>query len=181
MIGLVIFVILLFAFYEGARRGTALQIIYTLGFFLSFLVARAYYQPIGERIELYVPYLSVSPETTMTMYTQEYSFDLGKAYYAGIAFIALVFVGWLLTKFIGILSSGLRFIEVFPKDWILSGTLNVIIAYTIIMMIFVLLTTIPIDFIQQQFEEGKIGRTIVEKTPVLSNLFEKLWFTDIIH
>lgn len=135
MIGLVIFFILLFAFYEGARRGTVLQGIYFVGFLISFLVANNFYQEIGKKIELYVPYLSVSPDTEMVFYSQEMSFDLGKTYYAGVAFIGVFALGWLLTKFIGILCSNLRFYELFPYQWLLAGGLNVIIVYTMVLMI----------------------------------------------
>ncbi|KAF1305118.1 CvpA family protein [Enterococcus saccharolyticus] len=179
MIGLAIFLLVLFAFYEGARRGTALQLIYLVGFILSFFIAKEFYQPLGEKIELYVPYLSVSPDTQMALYSQEVSFDLDKAYYAGVAFIGLVFAGWLVTKFIGILFGNLRFYKLFPYDWILSGVMNTLIIYTIIFMVLFALTTLPIGVIQNQFTEG-LPKNIVEHTPILSNFFQKIWITDII-
>lgn len=52
----------------------------------------------AERISLLLPYLSVSPDTKMTLFTQEQSFDLDKAYYAAVAFIGFLFIGHLLTK-----------------------------------------------------------------------------------
>ena len=87
MIGLVVLLILLAAFYGGSRRGVALQLVYSGGFFLSFLVAQKLFLPWGERISLLLPYLSVSPDTKMALFTQDQSFDLDKAYYAAVAFI----------------------------------------------------------------------------------------------
>lgn len=181
MIGLIIFIILLVAFYEGARKGTALQGIYFIGFLISLLVANNFYQVVGEKIELYVPYLSVSPDTTLVFYSLEEAFDLGKIYYAGVAFIGLFAVGWLLTKFVGIFFSSFRFYEMFPYQWILAGMLNVIIVYTMLFMLLLLLTTIPIDFIQNLFRKSDAATFIVEKTPILSNLFQNLWMIDSIY
>lgn len=181
MIGFLLFLILLFAFYEGARRRTTLQLVYFGGFVLSYWVAKHFYQPLGEKLELYVPYLSVSPDTKMVFYSQELSFDLDQAYYAGVAFITLMVLGWLVTKLIGVILRDLRFRNsLFEYDWVVAGVLNVIIVYTFIFLVLFLLTTIPFDAIQQLFEKSGSMRFIIEKSPFLSKPFYQLWITDII-
>ncbi|EOT30037.1 CvpA family protein [Enterococcus saccharolyticus] len=181
MIGFLLFLILLFAFYEGARRRTTLQVVYFGGFIISYLVAKQLYQSLGEKLELYVPYLSVSPNTKMAFYSQELSFDLDQAYYAGVAFITVMVIGWLITKLIGVLLRDLRFRNsLFEYDWVVAGVLNVMIVYTFIFLILFLLTTIPLDAIQQLFEKSGSMSLIVEKSLFLSKHFHQLWITDII-
>jgi uncharacterized membrane protein required for colicin V production len=144
-------------------------------------VAKHFYQPLGEKLELYVPYLSVSPDTKMVFYSQELSFDLDQAYYAGVAFITLMVLGWLVTKLIGVILRDLRFRNsLFEYDWVVAGVLNVIIVYTFIFLVLFLLTTIPFDAIQQLFEKRGSMRFIIEKSPFLSKPFYQLWITDII-
>ncbi|EAG2961893.1 CvpA family protein, partial [Listeria monocytogenes] len=47
MIGLFVLVLLLAAFYGGARRGTSLQLVSVLGYLISFFFAVANYQEIA--------------------------------------------------------------------------------------------------------------------------------------
>lgn len=50
MIGLFVLVLLLAAFYGGARRGTSLQLVSVLGYLLSFFFAVANYQEIAKKL-----------------------------------------------------------------------------------------------------------------------------------
>ena len=68
MIGTVFLLTLLGTFYSGSRRGIPLQLVYSAGFFLSFLFAQKMYLSWGRKIELIVPYLSISPETKMVFF-----------------------------------------------------------------------------------------------------------------
>ena len=181
MIGLIILLILLLAFYSGHRRGLALQLVYSGGFFVAFLIAKKYYEVWGEKISLYVPYLSVSPDTKMVFFSQQESFDLDKSFYASLAFIAFLILGYLVAKFIGILASGLRYQQLIPSvDGIVAGFLNMMIAYVWIFMFFKLLTLIPLDGIQNLFKAGSLPRWIVEKSPFLADYFQKIWIDQMI-
>lgn len=181
MIGILIVLILLLAFYSGNRRGTALQLVYSGGFFIAFLIAKKYYEQLGEKISLYVPYLSVSPDTKMVFFNQEKSFDLDKSFYAGLSFIGILMFVYLITKFIGILASALRYQQLIPSvDGLIAGMMNLMIAYVWIFLLFKLLTLIPIDSIQNLFKTGSIPRFIVEKSPFLADYFEKIWITQLI-
>ena len=95
MLGIFFLLILLGAFYSGSRRGIPLQLVYLGGFFLSFLFAQKMFVSWGQKIELIVPYLSVAPDTKMVFFTQQESFDLDQPYYAAIAFLFFLFVGYL--------------------------------------------------------------------------------------
>lgn len=181
MIGTVFLLTLLGTFYSGSRRGIPLQLVYSAGFFLSFLFAQKMYVSWGRKIELIVPYLSVSPETKMVFFSQKEAFDLDKPYYAAVAFLFFLLVGLLLTKLVGLLASPLRFVSIIPQfDWIVAGFLNVLIVYIWFFLCLKLLTLIPIDFIQDLFVSHQWLRNIVEKTPFFSNYIQQLWITNII-
>lgn len=181
MIGIIVLLILLAAFYGGSRRGVALQLVYSGGFLLSFLLAQKLFLSWGGKISLLLPYLSVSPETKMVFFTQEQSFDLDKAYYGAVAFIGFLLIGYLLTKLVGIFASGLRYVKLIPQvDWVVAGLLNVVITYVWIFLLFKLLTLIPIDGIQGLFKAGSFPYWVVEKSPVLSNYFNQMWIIDLI-
>lgn len=181
MIGAVFLLTLLGSFYSGSRRGIPLQLVYSAGFFLSFLFAQKMYLSWGRKIELIVPYLSISPETKMVFFSQKEAFDLDKPYYAAVAFLFFLLVGFLLTRLAGLLASPLRFVSIIPQfDWIVAGFLNVLIVYIWFFLCLKLLTLIPIDFIQDLFVSHQWLRNIVEKTPFFSNYIQQLWITNII-
>ena len=90
MIGFLVLVLLLAAFYGGARRGTSLQLVSVLGYLFSFLVAVANYQALAKKIELYVPYMSVTADSKLVFYNLDLALDLDKAYYAAVAFIMIL-------------------------------------------------------------------------------------------
>lgn len=181
MIGLFILLILTLAFYSGYRRSFALQLIYSGGFVVAFLVAKKYYEIWGEKLSLYVPYLSVSPDTKMVFFDQQESFDLDKSFYAGLAFLIFLLLGYLIVKFVGILASSLRYQQLIPSvDGIVAGILNMVTAYVWIFLLFKLLTLIPIASIQNLFEVGSLPRWIVEKSPFLADYFQRIWIEQLI-
>lgn len=183
MIGFFILIVLLIAFYSGGRRGAPLQLVYTIGYVLSFLFALANYQTLADKIELYVPYMSVTEESTLLFYDQNTALDLDKVYYAAVAFLILLFIGWLLVKVCGIFLSDLRFRRFrFLKgyDWLVAGGLNVIIVYLSVFYFLTILSMIPLATVQNIFEKSFTARIIVENSPILTNFFHKVWFTSII-
>ncbi|HLQ39754.1 MAG TPA: CvpA family protein [Tetragenococcus sp.] len=179
MVGLLVLLLLLLAFYQGTRRATALQLFYTVGCLLAFLLALSRYQEWGKKIELYVPYLSVNPETRMAYFSQQESFDLDKAYYAAVAFIGWFIVGWLFIKFAMIFAKNLRYRRLLQNDWVVAGVLNTVLMYIVIVMVLKVFTTVPLQAVQNLFTRSFVADLMV-KTPLISNLFDKLWFTNII-
>lgn len=176
MIGIAILILLLLSFYSGARRGIALQSVYSGGFILSWLIAVVFYQGWGKKIELFVPYLSVSPNSKLAFYTQEQSFDLDRVYYAGIAFLGLLLLGYLVTRFVGVFAESLRYKQLLPVvDPVIAGTLNFLIIYIFIVMILKIAATLPVDFIQQLFKKSAFASWMVQKSPFLSAYLEKIW------
>ena len=183
MIGLFVLVLLLAAFYGGARRGTSLQLVSVLGYLISFFFAVANYQEIAKKIELYVPYISVTADSKLKYYDMELALDLDKAYYAAIAFVMVLFAGWLITKLLVIFADSLRYKRLRflgGYDWAVAGVLNVILMYINLYMFFMILSMIPFATIQNLFETSGTANFIVDRSPILSDYFYRLWITDVI-
>ncbi|MGM9902976.1 CvpA family protein [Enterococcus sp. 10A9_DIV0425] len=182
MLSLLILFILLIAFFSGARRGFALQGIYLIGYILSFIAARTFYKTLASQLELYIPYPAVTSTSKLVFFDQAFSFRLDEAFYAGVAFLMILFVGWLLTRFVGVFIHGLTYIPILRQvDWIAGGILAVIGTYVTLFLILRLLTFVPVAVIQDQFSGNNLARFMVEKTPVLANRIYDLWVTQIIH
>lgn len=181
MLNLFILIFLVLGFYTGARRGATLQIVYTIGYVLTFILARIVYKGWGERLELFIPYPSVSPDSKLVYYSMEQAFDLDKAFYAGVAFLFVLFIGWLVTRFIGIFFHELLYHVAFGRyDWILGGVISLVVFYVALFLVLKLMTFVPVTFVQNLFESSGLSRMIVEHSLFLSNVFENLWVTSII-
>ncbi|MBO1084781.1 MULTISPECIES: CvpA family protein [Enterococcus] len=182
MLSLLILFILLIAFFSGASRGFALQGIYLVGYFVSFLAAQTYYKTLANHLQLYIPYPAVTANSNLVFFDQAFSFKLDEAFYAGVAFLIILFIGWLVTRFIGVFAHGLTFIPVLKQlDWVAGGILSVIITYISLVLVLRLLTFIPVGFIQNQFSGNNLATFMVERTPILANKIYDLWVTQVIN
>ena len=171
-----IVVILAIGAYGGARRGLILQFVMTVGYFVSYLMASKYYQALGSHLELIVPYPSASESSQFVYYDQALGLNLDGAFYNGVAFIIILFVGWLITRFIGGLLNAVTFIPVLKQLNTVGGALLIfIVAYVAIFLVLFLLTMVPIDAIQEAFSKSWLARKIVEDTPVISAQLYNWW------
>lgn len=181
MLTIIILLFLGTSFYAGYRRGFLLQVVYGLGYTLSFFAAKSYYKTLGKKIELLVPYPSPTESTNLVLFDKSLLFDLDKAFYAGFAFVLIVFAGWLATRFIGMLCYGLTFMPVIKQgNDLAGGILNALLTLIGLTLVLTLLAMVPIDFIQNLFQKSSLARMIVDSTPVISNWLNDLWITKII-
>ncbi|APB30775.1 CvpA family protein [Vagococcus teuberi] len=176
VITIISILILLTGFYAGYRRGFALQLIYFVGYALSFFMAKESYQSVGKKIELLVPYPAPTQTTKLSVFDNNLIFDLDKAFYAGFAFILILLVGYLITRFIGMLCYRLTFIQLANKsNQLIGGVINLGLTYIGLVLVLTVLSMIPLGFIQNAFDKSGIAKGMIEHTPVLSaNLYQ--WF-----
>lgn len=181
MLTLVILFAFLLSFYVGYRRGMAYQLVFTVGYLLSFIVARMFYQSLGDRLDLFVPYPSVTSQSKMVYYSIEKAFNLDQAFYAGVAFVLILMVGWLLTHVVAIFFKDLLFKVMLPQyDGVLAGIIQLIICYVAIFLLLKLMSFVPMALIQNQLETSWLARFIIEHSLFLSGQFENLWVIKII-
>ncbi|MEA4830860.1 MAG: CvpA family protein, partial [Enterococcus thailandicus] len=159
MLSLLIIIFLLIAFFSGAKRGFALQVVYTVGYLVSFLVAQHFYKQLANHLELYIPYPAVTPTSDLVFFDQTISFSLDQAFYAGIAFLLILMAGWLITRFVGIFVHSLTYLPVLKQvDWLAGGLLSVVVTFVMIFLLLSLLSFVPSDFIQNQFRSSGLAR-----------------------
>ena len=149
---------------------------------LSFIAAQNFYKPLASHLELYIPYPAVTPTSKLAFFDQVFAFHLDEAFYAGTAFLIILLIGWLLTRFVGVFVHGLTYVPILRQvDWIAGGILSLIMAYVTIFLILQLLAFVPLDVVQNQFGEHSFARFIVERTPFLTNKMYELWVTNILN
>lgn len=174
----VILFLLLLGIYSGLRRGLVLQLILSIGYAASFWFALQYYEWLSDIVEMLVPYPTPlsSTENPFILYGQELLFELDGAFYNGLAFIILLFAGWLIIRFIGGILSFLMDIPVLRQINMIGGAIvGFLVHYVGIFLVLFLLSTIPIEFIQNQFEQSRAARFIVMETPELSSEVYSWW------
>jgi uncharacterized membrane protein required for colicin V production len=176
LLTIALFIILAIGAYGGARRGLVLQLVMTIGYVISYFLAANYYKALGEKLDLLVPYPSASEGTQFVFYTQAIGFNLDQAFYNGVAFMLIVFIGWLITRFIGGLLNPLTYLPVIKQLNTVGGAvLAFVVSYTGIFLVLVLLTMLPFVVIQNAFNDSRLAQTIVESTPVLSKQIYDWW------
>lgn len=182
MLNLIILLFLAIAFYSGARRGFVMQLFLIAGYALSFWAARAYYEALGERLQLWIPYPSPNSDSKMLYYTLTEAFHLDKAFYAGVAFLLIVFAGWIITRFLGVFARSLMFKTLFGKaDWLIGGFLGAGIGWIFLMLFATLASLVPVAGVQTLLEHSSLAKAMIEHTPIFTDMIQKLWLTDILN
>lgn len=181
MLTLGIIFLLGIGFYTGVRRGAALELLYTLGYFIVFLMANLFYKKLGEHLELFIPYPSATEDSKMVFFDQATAIKLDTAFYAGTAFVLILFVGWLIVRFIGIFFYSFTFTRVKDKiNFWVGGVLGALMVYLTLFFCFYLLSLVPLDFVQNIFRKNGFIRFMVEHTLFFSKAVHKWWITSII-
>ena len=181
MLTLLILFVLAIGFYTGAKRGFILQILYSVGYFISYLVAKSNYKALAAHLELYIPYPSATEETKLVFFNQEIVLDLDQAFYAATAFLMILFIGWLIVRFIAIFAHGLTFLPILKQaDWVAGGVLSMVVLYIGLFLVLNAVSMIPMDAIQNQFESSGLAKFMVKDTPVLSKQIYDLWVSQMI-
>lgn len=181
MLTLLIILVLGIGFYTGAKRGLILQIIYTFGYLIVYFIAKSQYKNLASRLELYVPYPSATPDTKLVFFNQVITLELDQAFYGAVAFLLILFVGWLVIRFLAIFAHGLVFVPVLKEaNWFAGGLMNFLVVYVGLFLVLSAASMIPIDFIQNQFKSNGFARFIVQNTPIFSKQMYHLWIEQMI-
>lgn len=178
---LLILICLLIGFYTGWRRRFALQGVYTIGYVISFIIARIFYQSLAKKIELWVPYPSANEHSHFVFYKMPLALRLDMAFYSGVAFLMIVMVGWLVTRFIGL------FFQQYSRrpvtaayQEIVGGVLGFLMVYIGLFLILYTLSFIPLDGVQHFFKSSFLARFMVAHTPFLSKMIYHWWISAMV-
>lgn len=181
MLTLIIILVLGTGFYAGYRRGFALQLVYFAGYAISFMLAQKYYKVLGKKISLFVPFPAPTIKTTLALFDNRFLFDMDKAFYAALGFVLILLLGWLVTRFVGMLSYGLTFVPIVKQgNSIIGGILNLVVTLVGCVAVLTLLAMIPMDAIQQMIKKDFLAHELITKTPIISDFFYNWWITKTI-
>ncbi len=162
-------------FIVGFRRGLFLQFIHMVGFIIAFIVARVFYQPLSEKITMWIPFPTGSSHATLQMLFDRQ--EVEEAYYHALAFVAIFIAVKIILQ---IIVSLLDFLASFPLlkgfNHILGGILGFVEFYTILFFLVSIAAMIPVATIQNFIQGSSIAKKMITDTPFLSNLIQSLWF-----
>lgn len=179
MLTIIIIIALALAFYKGYRRGLLIQGIRLIGYIITFILSTQYYDTVAGWVEMLVPFPSMQADSFLALYQNELALnlDLDQAFYGVITFLAISFIGWMVTNFLATLFQPLQYYDIFHyANGIVGGLINLLVAYVVTFFILFTLSLIPIEFIQQAFVDNPLAYWIVSQTPFLSDFAGNLWF-----
>lgn len=180
MLTFILIIAMAIGFYTGVRRGLVLQVVLSVGFLISFNFAKKYYLTLGKKLELLVPYPTPTAESKLVFFKGETVFQLDQAFYAGLAFILILAIGWLATRFIGLLAHNLTFVPLVKEANLLGGgLLSLAMVYLACFFVLLMMSMVPVDFIQNLFKESGLARFMVDRTPYFSKQVLGLWLNAI--
>ncbi|MFD1485785.1 CvpA family protein [Lacticaseibacillus baoqingensis] len=176
MVSLIILAVLAYCFYSGARRGVWLQLIHVVGYLFSLGLAWATYRPLGVVMTQWVPYPSATEQSQFVFFTNQVGLTLDHGFYNGVAFVFMLMVGWLVTRFVALWFHNLTYrVGDQQVSWLVGGVLNFLMGYLFIFLVLYLFALIPVTAIQDMLAHSLIARSIVRYTPGLTSLFTTLW------
>lgn len=174
MIDLIIIILFIAALVSGYRKGFLMQLLNLVGLVVAFIVAYTYYKPLAEKFVLWVPYPAVTESTALKFASD--TLDISLTFYQLLAFAVIFFV---IKIALSIFFSIFNFIKNIPVlgvfNRFLGAILGLAISYFMIFIILYVLALLPIDTIQNFIESSILTQVILEYTPVISNMFEKIW------
>ena len=176
MLSLLLLIILIFAAYRGARRGLAYQAVYTLGYLIVFIVASNKFQELSGKLELLVPYPQPNLESKLLYYSSEQLFDLDQYFYAGVAFLLILIIGWMIVRFIGIFFHELTFVELLGKGGQVAGSvLAVFVTMVALSAVLNLMALVPLDKVQEMIGHSSLAKLLITHVPYFSSKMIELW------
>ena len=157
MIGLLVLAIVAWNFYIGYRRGLFMQAYYVVSVIIAMGVAAYFYQPLGEAINLWVPYTNPTKDASMAFFTDQNIFSLDRVYYAGVAY------------FVRIERLDQRRFQV------VGGVLASLVSLVPVTMLGNILATVPMNNIQTLLSSSWVLRFLINYYFPVSQIIQHLW------
>ncbi|KRN23051.1 CvpA family protein [Lacticaseibacillus camelliae] len=175
MLSFAIIVFLAYFFYAGAERGLWLQLVHVGGYLVSLGLAALLYQPVAKLLSLWVPYPSATQSSHFVFFSNRVGLTLDDAFYRGIAFLLVLAVGWLLTRFGALWVHDLKYRKADRASFITGGLLNLVMGYVFLFLVLYVVALIPLAGLQNMLANSFLARTIVRYSLGLTNWVTALW------
>lgn len=178
MFDLIIIVLLVFGFLIGLKRGFILQLFHLVGFIIAFILAAKYYDILGERLALWIPYPELSNDSSWAEFLQ--ALPLENGFYNAISFAIIFFA---VKVILHIIASMLDFVASLPilnsVNKLLGSIFGFLEIYLLLFIVLYILALTPIEGIQSWINDSSIALYMIENTPYLSEKVKDLWFTSM--
>lgn len=178
LLNLILIIILAWSFMLGYSRGFILQVFYTFGTIIAAIIAAFNYKSLAKGISQWIPFSSPTESSKLLLFNQKLLFHLDDAFYAGVAFIIIFLISYLVIRLIGLF---LHFSQTpFAKNGkIAAGILGLCATYFAFQMIFTTLSLVPMDSLQNTINGSFIARFMVLHTPISSQALLNLFIESI--
>ncbi|MGP4064881.1 CvpA family protein [Oceanobacillus sp. M65] len=178
MFDLIILIILVFGLLVGLKRGFILQLFHLLGFIVALIAASLYYDNLGPKLKLWIPYPDLTDEGAWAGFLQALPLESG--FYNAIAFVIIFFAVRIILQIIG---SMLDFVASLPVlnsvNKLLGAVLGFIEVYLLLFIVLYILALTPVASIQTWINDSSIALGMLENTPYLSEKLKDLWFNTV--
>lgn len=176
MVTILLLLLLVMGFFIGLKRGFILQLFHLIGFIASFVVAALYYDELGPKLELWIPYPGLEEEGNWATFLQDLPLEAG--FYNAIAFLVIFLAVKIILQ---IIASMLDFVASLPilhsVNKLLGAILGFVETYLLLFIFLYIAALIPIAQIQTWINDSSVALFIIERTPYFSNEIKELWFT----
>ena len=181
MISVFLLLVLAWSFYIGYRRGLVLQVYYLLATIVSAYFAGNFYQSLGEKFHLLIPYANPQEGQGTFFFPSDQLFQLDKVFYAGIGYLLAFTIFYCIGRLVGL------FLNLLPTKKlegqyfrIGAGVLSLAVTLFVLQMILTILATVPLQIVQNSLENSFVAKHIIQSVPVTSHVIKQLWVTKII-
>ena len=176
MISAILLIVFIWQFYIGYARGIVLQTYYLVASVLSLVIAGQFYQPLADKLTLWLPYANAVQGATMAFWRDMPLFDLDQVYYAGAAFTAIYSLAYLAFRLLGV------FVHLAPVNrWdnvganVVSGVFSVLVTMMFFSLVLTLLATVPLSLVQNTLSGSGLVRFLVDSFYPFVNSIKDLW------
>lgn len=182
LLSLVIIFVFLYSIYIGVKRGLIRQLVMSIGFFLAYGFASSMHVWLNQFVEIVVPYPTppLAEESPFALYDLSLIFHMDQPFYLGLSFLILLFIGWALTRIVGRIFA---FTSEFSIDETISNVGGALLSffahYVGLFVVLFVISTLPFSFVQNQIESSWLAKTIITRTPELSDDLYNRWVDNI--
>src|SRR5699024_628451 len=176
MLSLILLLILIFGFFMGLKRGFVLQLMHSIGFLVSFIVATLSYRSLAEQLSLWIPYPDITDDTMLAVFLN--TMPLEHAFYNAVSFAIIFFAVKVVLQIIASMLDFLARLPILRTLNTLLGSVLGFVEFELLLFILIFIAAlIPVLTVQEMIDGSFVAKLIIEKTPILSGLMESLWFS----
>ncbi|NQG98183.1 CvpA family protein [Streptococcus suis] len=176
MISLLILIVLAWSFYIGYSRGLIVQAFYTFSSIFAMIVAAGLYKKVADVLYLWVPFANATEGSTSYFFDSQYLFDLDQIFYAGLGFLLVYFLVYVIMRLLGIFVHLLTFADPdTATSKLIAGGLAVLVTWISLQMVLTIAATVPLALIQDNLSKDILSKVMIDFTPITSAVFKNLW------